>query len=97
MARDDKGKIISVVLVQLHTFRHETFLDTSPLYHAVHYESISNNFLCFQIFVLVHDIPSMNGRSAHLCAKCLMHEGTSCWCWPAADLDRFCTGNKHLV
>lgn len=60
-------------------------------------ESISNHFLCYQTFIPVHDIPSVHGRSAHLRAKCLMHEGTSCWYWPAADLDRFFPGNKHLV
>lgn len=88
----DKGKMLSVALVQYNCIHieMEVSLQTSSLYHPMHYKRAANNFLCYQIFVLTHDFPSVNGISAYLCAKCLMHEAASCWCWPAADLHGSC-------
>lgn len=63
----------------------------------MHYENFPPSFLCYQIVVLVHDIPSMNSRSAHSRVKCLLHEGTNCWSWPAANPGGFCTGSEYLV
>lgn len=68
---DGKGMIkVKGLSVAMYTCTHlEMKLSSqiSFIYYAMHYESFPSN-LCYQIFVLVHDNPNMNG-SLHARAK----------------------------